>query len=111
MIRVRAAAVGDIIVLAVPSSEVEATLQAIGQDVHEHTLILNLSSLQGPAQRWADLYLKDGHYVGAAPVLAAVISTVSPSGSFALGSAPASSSSRIKVALPLTAAKCSGVIP
>ncbi len=68
---VRAAAAGDIIVLAIPSSEVEATLQAIGQDVREHTLILNLSSLQGPAQRWADLYLKDGHYVGAAPVLAA----------------------------------------
>jgi len=68
---VRAATEGDIIVLAVPASEVEGTLEAIGEDLHEHTLVLNLSSLKGPAQRWADKYLKNGHYVGAAAVLAA----------------------------------------
>lgn len=68
---VRAASEGDIIILAIPDSEVKDTLQAIGQDVREHTLILSLSSLKGPGQRWADEYLADGHYVGAVAVLAA----------------------------------------
>ena len=68
---VRAAAEGDIIILAIPDSEVKDTLEAIGQDVREHTLILGLSSLKGPGQRWADEYLANGHYVGAVAVLAA----------------------------------------
>jgi prephenate dehydrogenase len=68
---VRAAAEGDIIILAVPDSEVEGILEAIGQDIREHALILSFSSLKGAGQRWADRYLQTGHYVGAVPVLAA----------------------------------------
>ena len=68
---VRAAAEGDIIILSVPDSEVEGILQAIGEDVREHALILSLSSLKGPGQRWADQYLRNGHFVGAVAVLSA----------------------------------------
>lgn len=68
---VRAASEGDIIIIAVPDAELESTLRAIGQDLKEHSLILNLSSLKGPGQRWADQYLENGHYIGAAAVLAA----------------------------------------
>lgn len=67
---VSAASQGDIIILATPDSEVEGILQAIGEDVHEHALVLGLSSLKGPGQRWADRYLQRGHYVGAVAVLA-----------------------------------------
>lgn len=77
---VRAAAEGDIIILAVPDAELKDTLQAIGQDIHEHTLVLALSSLKGPGQRWADEYLADGHYVGAVAVLAAGALTDGTSG-------------------------------
>lgn len=72
---VRAATEGDIIILAIPDSEVEGILQAIGQDVPEHALILSLSSLKGPGQRWADRHLQRGHYVGAVAVLAAAALT------------------------------------
>lgn len=68
---VRAASDGDIIVIAVPDEELERTLQAIGQDLKEHALILNLSHLKAPSQRWANQYLERGHYIGAAAVLAA----------------------------------------
>lgn len=72
---VRAASDGDIIIVATPESEVEDILKSIGQDVREHTLVLNLSSLKGPGQRWAERYLQSGHYVGAVPVLAAAALT------------------------------------
>lgn len=68
---VQAASDGDIVIIAVPDEELESTLQAIGQDVKDHALILNLSHLKGPAQRWADEYLVRGHYIGAAAVLSA----------------------------------------
>lgn len=68
---VQAASDGDIVIIAVPDEELESTLQAIGQDVKDHALILNLSHLKGPAQRWADEYLERGHYIGAAAVLSA----------------------------------------
>jgi hypothetical protein len=45
------------------------------------------------------------------PARAAVISVVSPSGSAVFGSAPASSNRSITGALPLVAARCSGVTP
>lgn len=68
---VRAVSDGDIIIIAVPDEELKSTLQAIGQDVKDHALILNLAHLKEPGQRWADEYLEKGHYIGAAPVLAA----------------------------------------
>lgn len=67
----RAAAAGDLIVISLPAPEVEDLLRTIGADVQEHALILDLSSLKGPGQTWAERYLERGHYVGASPVLAA----------------------------------------
>lgn len=67
----RAAADGDIVIISIPAPEVEDVLRAIGAGVQEHALILNLSSLKGPVQTWAERYLERGHFVGATPVLAA----------------------------------------
>lgn len=68
---VSAASKGDILVICVPTMAVESTLQAIGKDVGEQTLVLDFSSPKEPAQDWAETYLERGHYVGAVPVLAA----------------------------------------
>lgn len=68
---VRAAAAGDIVVISVPVPEVEDVLRAIGADVQEHALVLDLSNLKGPGQTWAERYLERGYFVGASPVLAA----------------------------------------
>lgn len=69
----RAAAEGDIIVLALPLGELEGTLQAIGREVQPHALLVDLSSLKGPGLKWAAAHLQQGHYVGASPVLAAAL--------------------------------------
>lgn len=66
-----AAAAADILVLSVPAHELEATLPTIGRDIKGHTLILDLSPLKGLGQKLARQHLKQGHYVGAVPVLAA----------------------------------------
>ncbi|MDX1687601.1 MAG: prephenate dehydrogenase/arogenate dehydrogenase family protein [Candidatus Promineifilaceae bacterium] len=68
---VPAAATGDIIIIAMPAPEVEDVLRAIGADVQEHALVLDLSNLKAPGQSWAERYLERGHFVGASPVLAA----------------------------------------
>lgn len=67
----QAAAVADILVLAMPFSELKDTLQIIGDSVREHTLVLDLSGLKGPGLAWAKAYLARGHYVGASLVLSA----------------------------------------
>lgn len=67
----QAAAKADILILAVRVSELEETLQLIGEDVQAHTLIVDLSRLKAAGMEWAGKYLKQGHYVGAYPVLAA----------------------------------------
>lgn len=61
----------DILVLAVPISELEPLLSVIGDAIQAHTLILDFSSLKQPGLTWAAKYLAQGHYVGASPVLAA----------------------------------------
>ena len=68
---VTAAAAADILILAVPLTELENTLMVIGEDVQPHALVLDLSSLKAQSLRWADRYLKGGHYVGVVPVLSA----------------------------------------
>lgn len=68
---VSAAAVADILVLAVPLSELENTLLVIGEEVQPHTLVLDLAPLKAQSLRWADRHLKQGHYVGVVPVLSA----------------------------------------
>ncbi|MBK7180086.1 MAG: prephenate dehydrogenase/arogenate dehydrogenase family protein [Chloroflexi bacterium] len=61
----------DILVLAVPMSELEPLLSVIGDAIQPHALILDFSSLKQPGLKWAAKYLVQGHYVGASPVLAA----------------------------------------
>ncbi len=68
---VTAAAAADILVLAVPLAELENTLMVIGEDIQAHTLVLDLAPLKAQSLRWADRYLKRGHYVGVVPVLSA----------------------------------------
>jgi len=69
----RAAAKADILVLATPLTESEAVLQVVGDDLQAHALVLDLSSLKGPGLKWAEKYLRQGHYVGAVPVLASAL--------------------------------------
>lgn len=67
----RAAAAGDIIILSLPFTQVELTLQVIADEIQEHTLVIDLSKLKGPGIKWAKKYLWQGHYIGARPVFAA----------------------------------------
>ncbi len=68
---VSAAAAADILVLAVPLSELENTLMVIGGELQPHALVLDMGALKGQGLQWADRYLKTGHYVGVVPVLPA----------------------------------------
>lgn len=68
---VNAAAAGDIVVLALPASQLQAALQAIGDDLKPHALVLDMSPSKGQGAVWAETYLRQGHYVGAVPVLSA----------------------------------------
>lgn len=61
----------DILVLAVPFAELEPLLTVIGDVVQPQTLLLDLSPLKGAGLKLADRFLKEGHYVGASPVLSA----------------------------------------
>ncbi len=65
------AARADILVLAVPVNELEPLLTVIGDAVQSHALVLDFASLKQPGLKWAAQYLRQGHYVGASPVLAA----------------------------------------
>ena len=66
---VSAAAAADILVLAIPMSELETSLVVIGDELQPHTLVLDLSAVKSMGLRWADRHLKKGHYVGVVPVL------------------------------------------
>lgn len=68
---VSAALKADILVLALPISEVAATLEAVGADLQPHTLVLDLSGHKQQGLAGAQKWLKQGHYVGAVPVYAA----------------------------------------
>lgn len=70
-----AATMADIIVLSLPFKQLEGTLQLIGDDLSPHTLVIDLSSLKSPGLKWAKMYLKSGHYIGASLVLAASMLT------------------------------------
>ena len=67
----RAAAAADILIITLPADQLENTLAAVGDRVQEHALVLDLSPLKAAGQEWAHTYLRQGHFVGAAPVLAA----------------------------------------
>jgi prephenate dehydrogenase len=65
------AARADLLILAVPLSELEPLFSVIGDLVQPHALVLDFSSLKQPGLNWAAQHLKSGHYVGASPALAA----------------------------------------
>jgi prephenate dehydrogenase len=67
---INAVAAADILILNLPITELEGTLRAIGADVQEHTLIMDLADLKSPGMAWSEQYLEQGHYVGATPVVA-----------------------------------------
>ena len=66
-----AAAAADILLLNIPLERQEETIKAISDEVQEHTLIMDLAGLKSQGVKWADKYLKQGHYVGVSPILAA----------------------------------------
>ena len=68
---IQACTSADIIVLAMPAVELEATLSLIGDRLQEHTLVIDLTALKEPGIKFAAKYLQDGHYIGARPVFAA----------------------------------------
>lgn len=70
-----AATSADIVVLTMPFKELESTLQLIGDDLSPHALIIDLGSLKSPGLKWAEQYIKRGHYIGASLVLAASMLT------------------------------------
>jgi prephenate dehydrogenase len=68
-----AVAAADIVILNLPMAELKETLQAVGSRVKPHTLVVDLSALKSAGLRWARDFLKQGHYVGVNPVLAAAV--------------------------------------
>lgn len=68
---IKACAPADIIVLAMPSVELEATLTLIGDRIQSHTLVIDLTALKEPGIRLAREHVQNGHYIGARPVFAA----------------------------------------
>lgn len=67
----KAARGADIHIISLPASEIDSTLQAIADELHEHALVVDLSSPKVPGLEAADRHLKLGYYVGAVPVLSA----------------------------------------
>jgi prephenate dehydrogenase len=70
-----AATMADIVVLALPFKDLEDSLAIMGDDLSPHALIIDLGSLKAPGLKWADQYMKRGHYVGASLVLSAEMLT------------------------------------
>lgn len=68
---VSAAAKADILVLALPSSELADTLSVIGEDLQSHAVLLDLTRQKASGLALAGKYVKRGHYIGGRPVLAA----------------------------------------
>jgi len=61
----------DILVLAVSYEVLKRIMPIIGDAVQEHCLVLDFSNIKGPGLKLAEQYMKEGHYVGASPILAA----------------------------------------
>ncbi len=60
----------DIVVIAMPYAEVEATYQRISDDLRDDVVILDTSLLTQPSQKWSKKYLSEKtHLVTIAPVL------------------------------------------
>ncbi len=68
---IKACETADIVVLAMPSVELESTLDLIGDRLQEHTLIIDLTALKGRGIQLAKEHVHTGHYVGARPIFSA----------------------------------------
>lgn len=68
---VSAARRADILVITSPVADLASILQAIGTELQAHTLVLDFSGLKRRGLTLAEQHLRQGHYVGAVPILAA----------------------------------------
>lgn len=68
---VSAARRADILVITSPVADLASILQIIGTELQEHTLVLDFSGLKRLGLSLAEQHLRQGHYVGAVPILAA----------------------------------------
>lgn len=60
----------DIVVIAMPYSEVKATYEIIGQDLRPGAVVLDASPIKQPSMEWARKYLPESaHLVGVTPVI------------------------------------------
>ena len=60
----------DIVVLALPYSEVQAAYRVIGSELRPGAVVLDLSPLKLPSIKWAEAHLPETAYmVGATPIL------------------------------------------
>lgn len=58
----------DIVVLAVPLSELEDTFKLIAEDLKEGAVVLDTAPVKGPVARWAEKYIPSGRFhVGLVP--------------------------------------------
>ena len=68
---VSAARRADILVITSPVADLASILQIIGTELQEHTLVLDFSGLKRLGLSLAAQHVRQGHYVGAVPILAA----------------------------------------
>lgn len=68
---IKACTPADIIVLAMPMEELQATLNLIGDRIQSHTLVIDLTALKEPGILLAKEHLSNGHYIGARPIFGA----------------------------------------
>jgi len=60
----------DIVVLALPFNAIRETLEFIGQDLKEGTVVMDTAAVKGPVFEWARQYIPQGrYYVGLIPAL------------------------------------------
>jgi len=58
----------DLIVLALPFSEIESTLEIIGPDLKEGAVVMDTAPVKGPVANWASRHIPAGRsYVGLVP--------------------------------------------
>lgn len=60
----------DILILSIPSYQLEEILRVIGDELKEHTLVLDMSLNKTEGAQWAKAYFHQGHYVSGRLVLA-----------------------------------------
>ncbi len=66
---VNVAADGDIVILAAGFNESKKTIKAIGSHLQSHAVLLDLSPLKRPVQKWVDEFVTNGHYVPIYPIM------------------------------------------